>query len=86
MRCSGWILHDRSQVNLAAGPGVAIREAVLKIGEADYLLFAGGNAVATVEVKPEGYTLTGVKEQSGKYGNGLLDIFPSCGNPLPFAW
>jgi len=27
---SGWIIQDRSQVNLVAGPGVAIREAVLK--------------------------------------------------------
>ena len=74
---SGWILQDRSQINLAAGPGVAIREAVLETGEADYLLFAGGKAIATVEAKPEGYTLTGVEEQSGKYGKGLLGIFPS---------
>ena len=79
---SGWILQDRSQinssqVNLAAGPGGAIREAVLKTGEADYLLFGGGKAIATVEAKPEGYTLTGVEEQSGRYGKGLLGIFPS---------
>ena len=53
----GWIVQDRSQTNLAAGPGVAIREALLKGGEADYLLFAGGKAIATVEAKPEGYTL-----------------------------
>jgi type I restriction enzyme, R subunit len=56
---SGWIVQDRSQTNLAAGPGVAIREALLKTGEADYLLFVGGKAIATVEAKPEGYTLTG---------------------------
>jgi type I restriction enzyme R subunit len=31
----GWIVQDRSQINLAAGPGVAIREALLKGGEAD---------------------------------------------------
>jgi len=31
---SGWIVHDRSQTNLAASPGVAIREALLKTGEA----------------------------------------------------
>src|SRR5271167_1630073 len=57
---SGWIVQDRSQTNLAAGPGVAIREALLKTGEADYLLFADGKAIATVEAKPEGYTLTDV--------------------------
>src|SRR6266446_5492720 len=54
---SGWIVQDRSQTNLAAGPGVAIREALLKTGVADYLLFAGGKAIATVEAKPEGNIL-----------------------------
>jgi type I restriction enzyme R subunit len=56
---SGWIVQDRSQINLAAGTGVAVREAVLKAGEADYLLFAAGKAIATVEAKPDGYMLTG---------------------------
>ena len=49
---AGWIIQDRSQINLAAGPGVAVREAMLKTGEADYLLFAGGKAIATIEAKP----------------------------------
>src|ERR1700751_1371361 len=83
---SGWIVQDRSQNNLSAGPPVAICEAVLRTGEADYLLFAGGKAIATGEAKPEGYTLTGVEEQSGKYGKGLLAIVPSWGDPLPFAY
>jgi hypothetical protein len=70
---SGWIVQDRPQTNLAAGPGVAIREAVLKTGEADYLLFAGGKAIATVEAKPEGDTLTGL--------SGLLNhLFAEHGN------
>jgi type I restriction enzyme R subunit len=83
---SGWIVQDRSQINLSAGLGVAVREAVLKTGEADYLLFAQGKAIATVEAKPEGYTLTGVEEQSSKYGKGLLDIYPKWDDPLPFAY
>jgi hypothetical protein len=45
----------------AVRPGVAIREALLKGGEADYLLFSDGKAIATVEAKPEGYTLVGVE-------------------------
>jgi type I restriction enzyme, R subunit len=69
---SGWIVSDRSQTNLSAGAGVAIREAVLKTGEADYLLFVGAKAIATVEAKPEGHTLTGVEEQSGKYAKGRV--------------
>ena len=65
---------------------MAVREATLKTGEADYLLFAARKAIATVESKPEGYTLTGVEEQSGKYAKGLLDIYPSWRDPLPFAY
>jgi len=81
----GWIVQDRSQRNLAAGPGVAIREALLKGGEADYLLFAGGKAIATVEAKPEGYPLVGVEGQSLKYATGLLDN-PCWTDPLPFCY
>src|SRR5271165_420974 len=83
---SGWIVQDRSQTNLAAGLGVAIREALLKGGDADCLLFASGKAIATVEAKPEGYTLTGVEGQSGKYSKGLLDIYSKWVEPLPFAY
>ncbi|MGZ6479752.1 MAG: DEAD/DEAH box helicase family protein, partial [Bdellovibrionales bacterium] len=54
--------------------------------EVDYLLFVDGKAIGTVEAKPEGYTLTGVEEQSGKYGKGLLDIYPKWREPLPFAY
>ena len=71
----GWIIQSRNTINLSAGRGVAIREALLKDrDEVDYLLFVDGKAIGTVEAKPEGYTLTGVEEQSGKYGKGLLDI------------
>jgi type I restriction enzyme R subunit len=83
----GWILQNRSTINLSAGRGIAIREALLKDrDEVDYLLFAEGKAIGTVEAKPEGYTLTGVEEQSGKYGKGLLDIYPKWQEPLPFAY
>ena len=69
----GWILQNRRTINLSAASGVAIREALLKDrDEVDYLLFVDGKAIGTVEAKPEGHTLTGVEEQSGKYGRGLL--------------
>jgi type I restriction enzyme R subunit len=83
----GWILQNRSTINLSAARGVAIREALLKDrDEADYLLFVDGKAIGTVEAKPEGHTLTGVEEQSDKYGKGLLDIYPKWREPLPFAY
>src|SRR5438876_2752446 len=83
----GWEVQDRKSINLAAAQGVAIREALLKDrDEVDYLLFVDGKAIGTVEAKPEGFTLTGVEEQSGKYGKGLLDIYPKWREPLPFAY
>src|SRR3989440_10537074 len=83
----GWIIQNRSTINLSAARGIALREALLKDrDEVDYLLFVDGKAIGTVEAKPEGYTLTGVEEQSGNYGKGLLDIYPKCRDPLPFAY
>jgi type I restriction enzyme R subunit len=83
----GWLIQNRNTMNLSAGRGVALREALLKDrGEVDYLLFADGKAIGTVEAKPEGFTLTGVEEPSGKYGKGLLDIYPKWRDPLPFAY
>ncbi len=85
-RC-GWQVQDRRSINLSAGRGIAVREALLKRGdEVNYLLFVDKKAIGTVEAKPEGYTLTGVEEQSGKYGKGLLDIYPKWREPLPSAY
>src|SRR5881396_295755 len=83
----GWEVQDRKSINLTAAQGVAIREALLKDrDEVDYLLFVDGKAIGTVEAKPEGFTLTGVEEQSGGYGKALLDIYPKWRDPLPFAY
>ena len=83
----GWEVQDRKSINLAAAQGVAIREALLKDrDEVDYLLFVDGKALGTVEAKPEGHTLIGVEEQSGKYATSLLDIYPKWRDPLPFAY
>src|SRR5882724_4780375 len=83
----GWVLQNRSTINLSADRGIAIREALLKDrDEVDYLLFVDGKAIGTVEAKPEGRTLTGVEEQSGKYGKNLLDVYGKWREPLPFAY
>src|SRR4029453_3725326 len=82
----GWIIQNRSTINLSAGRGVAIREGLLKGGEADYLLFGDGKAIGTVEAKPEGHTLIGVEGQSVKYATSLLDVSPKWRDPLPFAY
>src|SRR5206468_4124639 len=49
----GWFIQNRSTINLSAGRGIAVREALLKGGdEVDYLLFVDGKAIGTVKAKP----------------------------------
>ena len=70
-----WTIQNRSTINFSVARGVAIREALLKGGdEVDYLLFVDGKAIGTVEAKPEGHTLTGVEEQSGKFARHLPEM------------
>ncbi len=84
----GWAIQDRSSLNLSAARGVAVRAVSMKRGhgETDYLLYADAKAIGTVEAKPEGWTLRGVEEQSGKYSAGLPPNFPAWCDPLPFAY
>jgi type I restriction enzyme R subunit len=88
LRLAGWAIQDRDAVNLASGPGVAVREFPLKAGHgfADYLLYVGGKAVGAIEAKPEGTTLTGVEWQSEKYSEGLPAELPAVIRPLPFLY
>ncbi len=50
---AGWVVQDRAAMNLAAGPGVAVREFRMASGHgfADYLLFVNGKAVGVLEAK-----------------------------------
>jgi type I site-specific restriction endonuclease len=84
-RC-GWKVQDKSQANLHAAKGVALRELSFKTGEPDYTLFVDGKAIATVEAKPEGHSLVGVEEQSTKYVTGIPAGLPAWRTPLPFSY
>lgn len=68
----GWLVQDRSEMHISAGPGVAVREFPMITGEADYLLYAGGKAIGVVEAKPQGHTLAGVEDQLVKNARALL--------------
>jgi len=83
---AGWIVQDYRQLNISAGPGVAVREFPLTTGSADYMLYADARAIGVVEAKPKGHTLTGVETQSGKYLDGLPTGLPNYRLPLPFAY
>ena len=85
---AGWPVQDVGALNVHAARGVAAWEFPLLHGHgtADYLLYVDGRAAGVVVAKPEGYTLTGVESQSGKYGDGLPDTLPYYVRPLPFLY
>lgn len=70
---AGWLVQDRKDLNLFAGPGIAVREAVMKPGHGrvDYLLYVDRAVVGVIEAKPVGTPLSGVEWQSAMYAGGL---------------
>ncbi len=82
----GWLVQDAARMNLSAGYGLAIREFPLSTGFADYLLYADGKAIGSIEAKPKGHTLTGTEIQSRKYTEGLPPELPAHRQPLPFHY
>lgn len=87
LRAAGWKIQNRSDMNLYAGQGVAIREFVLKGNEeADYLLFVDQRPIGALEAKKVGSTLIGVEPQSAKYSAGLPDDLDAPHRPLPFLY
>jgi type I restriction enzyme R subunit len=70
---AGWLVQDRRTLNLFAGPGVALREVVMKQGHGrvDYLLYVDKAVVGVIEAKPKGTPLSGVEWQSAMYAEGL---------------
>src|SRR6266481_1135825 len=87
LTAAGWLVHDRSEIELTAGRGIAVREFPMKsgFGFADYLLYLDRKAIGAIEAKAGG-TLSGVESQSAKYGAGLPDNLPAHRRPLPFLY
>ncbi|MGH3518410.1 MAG: hypothetical protein ACRDQ7_13530, partial [Haloechinothrix sp.] len=89
---AGWVVQDRSKLNLFAAQGVAVREAVMAPGHgrADYLLYVDKKAVGVIEAKPEGTPLSGVEWQSAMYAEGLPPDVRlkalTVGGRLPFVF
>ncbi len=51
---AGWVVQDKSRLNLQESLGVAVREMDTDTGPADYMLFINGEACGIVEAKREG--------------------------------
>lgn len=87
LTASGWVIQDRGDLDLSAGPGIAITEFLMKSGHgfADYLLYLDGKAIGAVEAKATG-ALAGVEAQSAKYSEGLPDNLPAHRRPVPLLF
>ena len=74
LKQAGWVIQDMNALNLAAAPGVAIREFPTSTGEVDYALFVDGHPVGVVEAKrtEAGEDITAVEEQSARYAGSTL--------------
>ena len=87
LAAAGWVIQDRSFIDLYAGTGVAVREFLLDGNEeADYLLFVNRQAVGALEAKRSGSTLTGVEPQSASYAAGVPAHVDAPVRPLPFLY
>ena len=88
LRLAGWKLQDRSEANLQAGRGVAIREFKMAKGHgfADYLLYVDGQPVGALEAKKEGERLRSFEGQAEKYSQGLPPKLTAPIQPLPFIY
>jgi len=83
---ANWLVQDLKDINLGAGPGVAVREFNTNAGPVDYALFANRKAVGVLEAKPAGTTLSGVAEQTAKYIHNFPPTVPHITSPVPFAY
>lgn len=87
---AGWIVQARSEMNLAAGLGVAVREVPMGDGRVDYLLYLNQKIVGVVEAKPAGTTLAEVHHQSMRYATALTEGQKRnavlIGDRLPFVY
>jgi type I restriction enzyme, R subunit len=83
---AGWLVQSKSEVNLSAARGIAVREYQTTVGPADYVLFVDRKPVGVIEAKreEEGERLTTVEDQSREYASSKLKYLQN--GPLPFVF
>ncbi|MFB0843377.1 type I restriction endonuclease subunit R [Paenibacillus oleatilyticus] len=86
LRACGWIIQNKRNINLYAGPGVVVREYQTDAGPADYILFVDQEPVGVIEAKrvEEGQRLIAAEEQSTEYANSKLKYLKN--KPLRFVY
>lgn len=87
LEACGWLVQNKSNINLAMGLGIAVREYQTNIGPADYILFVDKKPVGVIEAKKEtaGIELTlATENQSSDYAKAKLKYLNN--DPLPFVY
>ncbi|MDP2308623.1 MAG: type I restriction-modification enzyme R subunit C-terminal domain-containing protein [Pseudomonadota bacterium] len=86
LTAAGWAVQDRAELNLAAAPGVAVREFQTSGGPADYLLFLRNQLVGVLEAKRAGVTLSSIEAQTRDYAARAPRPLQVPVRPLPFLY
>ena len=86
LNAAGWIIQSKSNVNLSAAAGVAVKEYQTDVGPADYVLFVERKPVGIIEAKKaeEAHRISVVEEQSAEYSVSKLKYLDNAA--LPFVY
>lgn len=86
LRACGWIIQNKSRIDLNKGIGIAIKEYLTDVGPADYVLFVDGKPVGVIEAKreEEAHKLTTHEEQAECYASAKLKYLNN--EKLPFIY
>ncbi len=82
----GWVVQNRPEMNLSAGPGVAVREFATTAGPVDYALFVDRTFCGVIEAKAAGITLSGFSEQASGYLSGAPNHLPGSPEQRRFEY
>lgn len=82
----GWVIQNKTKINLHQGLGVAVREYHTDSGPADYILFVDGKPMGVIEAKKkeEGYRMSDHEDQVEKYATAKLQYLQN--EALPYAY
>ena len=87
LKSCGWIIQDKSRINLNESIGVAVREYQTDVGPADYVLFVEGKPVGVIEAKreEEGDKLTVHEDQVEEYAEAKLKYLNNEKLPITYV-
>jgi type I restriction enzyme, R subunit len=82
----GWLIQDKTKINLGAGVGVAVKEYLTDVGPADFVLFIQSKPCGIIEAKreEEGIHLTAHETQTENYAAAKLKYLNN--EPLVFLY